>query len=397
MHPRPGPGRLACVLAAAALFTGGACTVADNLTAGEILSEYDNIVRVDPPASSPRLHYEKKAQVSSWYMRSFLFVPMRGVLGFLFGRTHEAELENAKAHVRELLRELPDETGGDLVTCAQAATRYAWIAQLDANAQSRVVAIDGLAAMLQQLESPLFEGDLTRVGMPIDPSTLATARAGVQLGRPDARGDAPLEPSRLQTYVHALGELTSAPLDGAAARVVLAEQLTQLYWLESEPTAQAAAAAALKASLRHVAEGVLVRIVADRAIEFVELRLCAMEQIRRLGGPRTVPLLLAVMSATPEQLGRQESLFDPDALVQLRLIHYCGQLSGEIATASVQLPQRSGVWSPREFLALTILQDEAIYSKLRTPALLALTWSLRRPRLDPDRAWVRQWWETREL
>lgn len=394
MPPRPASG-LARAFAAAALFAGGGCSVADNLSSAEILTEVDGIVRVVPAADGQRLRYAERAQVSSWYMRWFLFVPIRGALGFLFGGTHEGELENPTAHVRDLLRELPDETGGDLITCAQAATRYAWIAELETNAQSCVVAIDGLAGMLQQLEVSLFEGDLTRVGMSLDPARLAAARAGVQLGRPDARGDAALEPSRLQVYVGALGELTSAPLDSAAARVMLAEQLTELCALEPDATAREAAAAALRASLRHVAEGLLVRIVAGRATEFVELRLCAMEQIRRLGGPRTVPLMLAIMAATPEQQARQGSLFDPDPLVQLRLIQYCGQLSGELATTSVQIPRRAVCWSPREFLAAVILQEDAYYSKLRTPALLALTWSLRRPRLDPDPAWVREWWDGR--
>jgi hypothetical protein len=37
------------------------------------------------------------------------------------------------------------------------------------------------------------------------------------------------------------------------------------------------------------------------------------------------------------------------------------------------------------------LNQQAYYSKLRTPALVALTWSLQRPHLDPDPAWVGQW------
>jgi hypothetical protein len=36
------------------------------------------------------------------------------------------------------------------------------------------------------------------------------------------------------------------------------------------------------------------------------------------------------------------------------------------------------------------------YSKLRTPALVALTWSLRRPRFDPDPGWVSAWRQQRQ-
>jgi hypothetical protein len=41
------------------------------------------------------------------------------------------------------------------------------------------------------------------------------------------------------------------------------------------------------------------------------------------------------------------------------------------------------------------LNEQAYYSKLRTPALVALTWSLGQPRLDPDPEWVRRWREGR--
>ena len=380
--------RLVRVAACTALLGAAACTVADNLSSTEILTEVDAILRPEPQ----RIAYAQRAEVSSWYMRWWLFVPIRGALGLVLGGTHEEELENPAAHVRDLMRELPDETGSDLITCAQAATRVAWVAELETNAQSRVVAVDGLAAMLAQLGESLFQGDLTRVGVVIEPARLAAARAGVGLGRPDKRGDAPFDDARRTGYVDALTELTSAPVDRPAARINLADDMIALYATEPDATARAAAEAALRASLRFVAESVLLRIVSGREAEFVELRLCAMEQIRRLGGPRTVPLLLAVMTATPEQSARGEPQFDRP-LVHLALIHYAGQLSGELASTSVQLPGRTLAYTPREFLAATVLKEDTHYSKLQTPALLALTWSLRRPRLDPDDAWVREWWD----
>ena len=167
--------------------------------------------------------------------------------------------------------------------------------------------------------------------------------------------------------------------------------------LIAEPVAEVRAIArdAVRAALRHMIEGLLLEIVQGRGRDTVDLRLCTMEQIRRLGGPRVVPLLLAVMARSPAEQARQEVSYDPD--VQLRLIQYCGQLRGELADTVVQLPGRLGyeVASPRDFLAITILNEKDLYSKLRTPALVALTWSLQRPRLDPDPAWVRQWREQR--
>ena len=141
----------------------------------------------------------------------------------------------------------------------------------------------------------------------------------------------------------------------------------------------------------------LLNSVVGRAREFAEVRLCGMEQVRRLGGARVVPLLLAVMAASPAERKRGVPLYDPDSLVQLRLIHYCGQLSPSLAASVVRLPGRQD-WeatSAVEFLARTILGERDYYSKLRIPAIVALTWCLGRPRVDPDPAWVREWLDSR--
>jgi len=143
--------------------------------------------------------------------------------------------------------------------------------------------------------------------------------------------------------------------------------------------------------------GVLLGTIKDRDSRWIEVRLCAMEQIRRLGGPRSVPLMLATMAASPQERVAGLSWFDPDPLIQLRLIHYCGQLSGDLSEAVVRLPGRQD-WeatTPTEFLARTVLSERDYYSKLRIPAIVALSWSLGRQKIDPDPAWVRKWNEER--
>jgi hypothetical protein len=105
-------------------------------------------------------------------------------------------------------------------------------------------------------------------------------------------------------------------------------------------------------------------------------------------------LLLAAMAASPADRA-VISHFDTDELVQLRLLHYCGQLRGERLRTTVRLPGRED-WvplSPAEFLATTILNQKDYFSKLRIPALVAFSWALDRPRFDPDPQWVRQWHE----
>jgi hypothetical protein len=373
------------------------CSVADNLSSDEILEEVDAIVRVEGAGNDRRIRYAERAEVSAWYMRFWLLAPIRGALGFVFGRRGEDELEQPAAHVRVLLRELPDETGGDLLTCAGTAARLSWLLEFEPNAQTKVIALDGLARMAQQLRLELFVPPLETLGTALDQQRLLMAQAGVQTGRPLARPATGFGELQQRPYREALGILTEAPLAEPAARTLVVQQLIELYATESDRELRQVAATALRAGLVHLIQGCLLRAVQGRAPEYAELRLCAMEQVRRLGGPATVPLLLATMIASPAERAAGAPLFDDDALVQLRLIHYCGQLGGDAGDAVVRLPGRQDwqTMSPRFFLATTILNEQAYYSKLRTPALVALTWSLGQPRLDPDPDWVRRWREGR--
>jgi len=384
-------------IAGCALLGTSACSVADNLSFAEIVNEIDGIVTIvgDGPVRSVR--YADRAPVAAWYMRQFWLVPMRWALGPVFGYSAVHDIDNPAGHVRELLQELPDETGGDLLSCAQATTRCGWLAEVDANGHSRVVAIDGLVAVAQQLALPVFAGDFAQLGVPLAADRHDASRRVIASWRPDQRGG-DLGPADRAGYTTALQELTARPLASWTDRLLLVEDLVQLQRAERDELARVATEAALRAGLRHCIEGILLRTVEGRDPRYVEVRLCAMEQIRRLAGPRGVGLLLAVMSATPQQLARFEPRFDPDPLVQLRLIHFCGQLRGEVATTEVRLPGRETglAVAPVDFLAQTILTEQAYYSKLRTPAMAALSLCLGRPSLDPDPAWVREWYRERQ-
>ncbi len=384
-------------LACTTLLLAGACSVADNLSFGEIVTELDGIVTIVGDGQVRSVRYANMAPVSAWYMRQFWLVPIRWALGPVFGYRAVHEIENPSGHVRTLLQELPDETGGDLIACAQAMTRFGWIAELDANGHSRVVAIDGLVAAAQQLGLSAFTGSFDQLGVPLPADRLDAARRQIATARPDQRSHE-LAAAERADYLASLQELTAQPLSPWTDRLLLVEDLVVLHRAERDPGAIDGTDLALRAAMRHCIEGILVRAVEGRDARYVEVRLCAMEQVRRLAGPRGVPLLLAVMSATPQQLARFEPRFDPDPLVQLRLIHYCGQLRGDTATTEVRLPGReSGLAvAPIDFLAQTILTEQAYYSKLRTPAMAALSLSLGRPSLDPDPAWVRDWYRERQ-
>lgn len=383
-------------LAGTALLVAGGCSVADNLSFGEIVTELDGIVTIVGDGEARSVHYADRAPVSAWYMRQFLLVPIRWMLGPVFGYRTEQEIENPAGHVRELLIELPDEVSG-LEAGAQAVTRCGWLAELDANGYSRVVAIDDLVAVGRELELPVFAGPFDQLGVTLDPATLDAARAGIASARPDQRRGE-LSTADRTAYAASLQRLTAQPLAAWTERLLLVEDLVLLHRAEGDAELAALTDAALQAAMRFCIEGILLRAVQDRDSRYVEVRLCAMEQIRRLAGPRGVPLLLAVMSATPAQRARFEPRFDADPLVQLRLIHYCGQLRGDDATAEVRLPGREGweTMAPVDFLAQTILTEQDYYSKLRTPAVAALSLSLGRSTIDPDVGWVRDWYRGRQ-
>ena len=373
------------------------CSVADVLTSDEILEEFDEIVRVDGEGPERRITYNATATLSRSYMRMPALAPVRWPLAWAFGRRAPQRLENPAAHVRALLRELPNETRGgwlrapDLQTCAAACARFAWLAELDENAMTRIRCIDGLSQIARQLGRRPFDGDFAALTVPMSPADGAQARARVDEVR--AAGGA-VDVAEAGAAIEAL---TSQPLATYEERILLVDDLH--VWLAATQTndLRAAVSAGLLRAIDHCIRGVLIRSVTGRARELAEVRLCGMEQIRRLGGSRTVPLLLAVMAASPSERANGATAFDTDVLVMLRLIHYCGQLSKTESETVVRLPGRQD-WeatSPAEFLARTILEERDYYSQLRTAAIVALTWCLGRPTIEPDAGWVREWIDER--
>lgn len=381
-------------LGLAGLLLATSCSVATGLTSGELLEELDEIVRIDGSANSRRIAYAQTAKVSSWYMHNALLIPVRAPAAWIFGRRTELTLENPGQHVRELIEELPDETGSDLRVNAAAASRLGWLAELDRNPQTRILSIDGLSRCCQQLGLQPFEGSFVELSTPLPPDQLELARVGMRTLRPSARGEGV---GSLDPYREALEKISSAPLPRWDERLMLIEDLGVVLANETDAQARPWAESALRRAIEHCVRGILLGTIKDRDSRWIEVRLCAMEQIRRLGGPRTVPLMLATMAASPQERAAALSWFDPDPLIQLRLIHYCGQLRGELAETVVRLPGRQD-WeatTPSEFLARTVLSERDYYSKLRTPAIVALSWCLGREKIDPDPAWVRKWNEER--
>jgi hypothetical protein len=361
-------------LALAPLWFASACSGVYFMDNEAVLEELDGLVRLEGAGAQRRVVYTADAAAS-------------GVVQ-----------ENTGAYVRELVMALPGtmEDGWiyrqSLVARARGCSRLLWLAELDENPLTRIYALDGLSRLCVQLTLPLFEGDLGASTAPLDAAAAERAREVLREAAAAGRGADGALPAP-QAFKEALASLTSQPLSSYVDRHVLVEDLTALVESEPDPAGRAWAEASLRSAIGHGVRGALLRAVQGRTRRLAVVRLAAMEQIRRLGGPRTVPLLLAAMAASPAEQQAGLPAFDTDTLVKLRLIHYCGQLGPDLRKAVVRLPGRQD-WeatSPVEFLARTILSERAYYSQLRTPALVALTWSLGRPQLDPDPAWVRAW------
>ena len=372
----------------------GSCSVADVLTADELLEEVGEIVRIEGEGEQRRVAYASEAELSKDFMRLVVLAPIRWPLAWTFGRRSVRRIENPGAHVRSLLQELPDETEGgwfagpNLAQCAAAFAWFAWLAELDENPMTRIRCLDGMSRISQQLGLAPFDGEFADMPAVLDGAAERAARAAILAARPEERGGpAPME---LQ---ESLAMLVSRQLASPAARASLISELRELLLAEPDAEARGWIAGAMRRAMEHCVRASLLRAVTGRSREYAEVRLCGMEQVRRLGGPRCVALLLAVMAASPRERGAGMPAFDQDVLVQLRLIHYCGQLDAERSAAVVRLPGQQD-WeatSPAEFLARTILSERDYYSQIRNAAVVALTWCLGRPKLDLDSAWVREW------
>ena len=222
--------------------------------------------------------------------------------GWIFGTRTEDELDPPAGHVRELLLELPDETGSDLLICAGAITRLAWAGRVrdqcpDAGGRDR-----RLVAARATARAATVHGRVRATG-----GTAGTAGAAAGPRRradPAARRCGRPRPGPRPSADPIRKRCRASPRHRWPSRwraSLLVQELTELRAEESDRALQPVADAALRAGIVHLVQGVLLRAVQGQAREYVELRLCAMEQIRRLGGPRTVPAAVGGDGREPDR------------------------------------------------------------------------------------------------
>ena len=348
----------------------------------------------------PELVYEDEVQQAPWYARSVLLLPMKPVLLWMFSSTVPVTLENPSGSVRDLVAELAPKSGDDLLRGAMSAQRLIRVAELDPSALNRIVAIDGLGALANAQSFALLEGlEEGDDRMRPDPRFDEWVETFSSL-RPAARENGgQLSAEQAARYAEVLAGLTSRPLSLWQRRLALLSDLSDAYRQEPDQELRRLTAERLERALMYAIQSTVVSALGGQQPEWVDVRLAALDLLHRAGGADSVPLLLALMSSSAERIGAGDPQFDPDWFVQLRLIHFCGQLNKDRAARSVLLPGFQD-WqrvSPLDFLARIVLDEGAFLSPLALPAREALAHCLarRRLQLDDDQGedWVRSWYD----
>lgn len=387
-------------LAIVLLLAAGGCSVA-HLSYAEIERDLDAIVLAEGQNEEQRLVYRYEVQQASWYARAWLLLPLKQLLLMAFGSVADVELENPSGRVRELLTVLAPKAEDDLLRGASAAHRLVRIAELDPSPLNRIVALDGLAVLADAHGFDLAAG-LARGFAPLRPAEELSAWVldfnRLHPGRRTPAG-APLEGQSADRYRGVLRALCAEPLPTWWDRMSLVGGLSTAWQHEQSPELRVLTLECLRRALRHAIQWTIVTALLGQERRWVDVRLRALEIVHRAGGPDSVPLLLALMANSPERIAANEPQFDPHPLVQLRLIHLCGQLDRERAVRRVQLPGREH-WqpvAPVEFLARIALDRNTFRAPLALPARAALAYSLGRRSIglleDEEEDWVWSWYE----
>lgn len=393
------PGRVGLLLGAAGLLLGGGCSVA-NMTHAEVLRELDSFVRVEGTPPQRQMVYLDQGEVMPWYMRFTLFYPLRPLLRVVpGGAPAPTELANPPGHARELMHVIGHKAGAGLLRCADTTLRLVPVVELDGSTLNRIAALRAVETMTIALDlsvaCDLTEADAWPTTSPREAEWIAAFRAGRPAARALAQAD--WDPQAARTYREALLGLSARPMAQSAQRLALVAELADALREETESELREPTAAALRGALHHCLRWTVIDAMAGQSPALVELRLLAASILHRQGGVDSVPMVLALMAATAEQVRDGMPRFDPDPYVRRRLIHLCGQLDARRAAVSVRLP-RMAAWepiAPIDFLAEVILKEDPYYSGLRTVAQEALCRCLGRP-IDYDLEWVRVWYAERQ-
>jgi hypothetical protein len=376
-----------------------ACSVS-NLSFAELERDLDAMVRIDSDGTTEQLSYADEALQSRWWARSWVLKPIKPILNLLVLQVGLETFENPSGQIRELVSSLADKAGADIEASAAAALRMGYVAYLDPSALNRAVALDGMATLARHHDFPLLAG-LERTG-PLPP---ASVDVGALMQRfsalwPKGREPfcSPLDTAAAERYRQTLEDFVAQPLRDWRLRLRLITSLREALAFEPDPSMRQFTRAQLLKAVQHTVQWTLIDSLRGQDPLWSEVRIRSLEILHRDGGPDSVPLLLALMENNRQSVASGEPRFDPDHMMQLRLIHICGQLDRDRAERSVVLPGRED-WprvAPVDFLTDIILAPNAMLSPLALPARNALAHCLGRRSLTESSDgtdWVRDWFD----
>jgi hypothetical protein len=379
-----------------------ACSVS-NLTYGMVVRDLDSAVVVEGTGPDQRLIYRTGVESTAGIARWTLLLPLRPILFWTFGERVDRELENPSSYVRELIGVVGQKAGSNLLRCADTAQRLVRVAELDPAPLNRIVALDSIAAIAKVVGVDLLTGLVER-GLQLEPpADGAQALERFTSMRPAQRTPpgGPLSEDERALYGAALGVLSARPLPHWSQRLALVADLSNAVRDEQQPDMRVAAQAALRSALHHALQWAVIDAAAGRNVELIEVRIRAIEELHRSGGSDSVPVLLAMLAASPEQIAAGEPTFEDNDALRLRLVHLCGQLDPDRAVQICTFPGREA-WqriAPAEFLVRMALDGDPYYSPVAMPAREALAHCLRREHARPaedldfgGEDWIRVWW-----
>lgn len=391
-------GGIALVAASWALC---ACSVR-NLNYRMVVQDIDAAVVVEGEGAEERLVYRDTVDATWGIARWSLLVPFRWPLFLLFGERVTRELENPSQYVRELAGELAPKSGTRLDRACASTQRLVRIAELDPSPLNRITALTGLARLASERELSLADGVAEFGPKPVLLADAPRWRDDFARLRPAARQPigAELSPSDAEVYRSAIAGLVSAPLPEWRQRLALLSDLENAAAEEGDRELRASTRTALELALGHALRVSVVQASLGRDRELLEVRICAVELLHRSAGADSVPLLLALLAASPQQIEAGEPQFEDNESMRLRLVHLCGQLDEARALRAVRIRGRES-WqevAPAEYLARLALDGDPYFSPTALPAREALAFCLQRrsavpaPDAEAGADWVAEWW-----
>lgn len=346
------------------------------------LREFDAVARidVDPQTQTGRapLVYERDPARYRWGLRQIEGTGIDQAWIWLFGvRPVPNRVSNPTAFARRRLRILASLAEGDLRRTALVAQRVHLVASADTSQLNRIEALRAASRLLRGLRvDPLATVQIRGV-QPIDLSKLET-------GWPDGeRRDAETRTE----YLVALLDVSRAPANDLSVQRQAIRLLSSAERLERDPVVQRATRVALRQVIDFGLSSVLLQALQEPEVP-PEEREVAFHELRTLGGPDSMPTLIAFLSDVRRDFGY---LREQPTDLRRTIVAACSRLRGSLVVAGFPIGLR-GQLGPSP---VQILYDVAIndFDKgLRAVALEGLSFTLDRP-LDPDPSWAREWYQ----